>query len=126
MPGPELAEHVRVARAAPGQNDAGNLAQDVWKDVFGAAGLGIVNLCWTLSPEVVVVGGGVGLNWALNEPILRDVLDRLGPPFEDIDLAPAALGDDAGLAGAAAWQEAIGRPTPLRDERSGEPGPSGA
>lgn len=81
----------------------------IWEDAMAAAGLGIVNLCWMLSPELVVVGGGVGMNWELVKPILSEMLAHFGPTTIGTELVPAALGDDAALAGAGGWRAAVGR-----------------
>lgn len=96
---------------------AGNAdARRIWDDLVAAAAVGIVDLAWAFSPEVVVIGGGLGLVGDVLLGPLREAVARDGPPAMDppIAIVPAALGDDAGLAGAAAWQlafrpEAAGR-----------------
>ncbi|MDA3040944.1 MAG: ROK family protein [Actinomycetota bacterium] len=85
------------------------VAAHVWREALGDASLGIVNLCWLMAPQLVVVGGGVGMNAELVLPIIRQSLAAHGPHFLDIDVTSAVLGDDAGLAGAAAWWKAVGR-----------------
>lgn len=85
-------------------------ATGIWGSAIGAVGIGLANLAWIVSPDIVVVGGGVGMNGDLVLPILRDRIDRFGPvTAADIELTNAALGDEAALAGAAAWWEAVGR-----------------
>ena len=89
----------------------------VWDHVVAAAAAGVVNLAWLFAPEVIVIGGGLGLiGGPLLDP-LRATLVASGPPALEppIEVRGAALGDDAGLAGAAAWDdafhaEAAGRP----------------
>jgi glucokinase len=80
---------------------------------------GLVNLAWLFSPDVIVIGGGLGLAGDVLLDPLRQAVQSYGPPamVPPIAILPAALGDDAGLAGAAAWAkafrpEAAGRPTP--------------
>ncbi|MCP3991158.1 MAG: ROK family protein [Actinomycetia bacterium] len=86
-------------------------AVTIWNNAIEAVGIGVVNMAWLLAPQIVVVGGGVGLNHDLIEPIFSRLLVEHGPALDQpIEIAPAALGDDAGLAGAAAWFEAVGRP----------------
>ena len=82
----------------------------VWGRVIDAAAVAVVNLVHLFAPDLVVVGGGVGRNGELVLEPLRDALARHGPEgrTDSIDLVEAALGDDAGLVGAAAWQRAIG------------------
>lgn len=82
-------------------------AQHDLDDVLDAVSLGVVNAAFAFSPEVVVVGGGLGL-----QPVVRDAIARRlaveGPPgwTEPIRVVAAELGDDAGLIGAAAWLRA--------------------
>jgi glucokinase len=90
--------------------EAGNAeAEQIWSDLVAAAAVGIVNLAWTFSPEVVVVGGGLGLVGPVLLDPIRAAVARDGPPAFDppIQIVPAELGDDAGLAGAAAWDRAF-------------------
>ncbi|MHB8507666.1 MAG: ROK family protein [Candidatus Dormibacteria bacterium] len=80
-------------------------ALEVWETAVSAAEAGICALAQLFSPEVVVVGGGVGL---LGEKLLGPVRRALvahGPQdlANPIRLVNADLGDDAGLAGAGAW-----------------------
>jgi glucokinase len=82
----------------------------IWNEAIEAVGIGVVNLAWLLAPQIVVIGGGVGLNHDLIEPIISRLLTECGPALQEpIEVAPAALGDDAALAGAAAWFQAVGR-----------------
>lgn len=82
----------------------------VWTKAIRAVGIGIVNLAWLVAPEVVIVGGGVGRNIDLVAPVLKQELERHGPPTAgSVEIVVAELGDDAALAGAAAWWVAIGR-----------------
>jgi glucokinase len=85
------------------------IASHIWVEVSAAAGIGVANLAHVFSPEIIVVGGGLGLTGKLMEPI-RKALNRHGPRnlYESIEIALAALGDDAGLVGAAGWHDAFG------------------
>ena len=96
-------------------------ATAIWADVVAAAAVGVVNLAWTFSPDVVVIGGGLGLVGDVLLDPLRAAIDRDGPPSVQppIEVVPAQLGDDAGLVGAAGWEhafvpEAAGRPLEAR------------
>ena len=89
----------------------------IWNKAIEAVGIGVVNLAWLLAPQIVVIGGGVGLNYNLIEPIISRLLADHGPALQQpIEVAPAALGDDAALAGAAAWFQAVGRAVSRRGE----------
>jgi glucokinase len=98
--GPEIIAAVRACDP---------LALSVWDAVSGAAALGIVNVAWLFSPHVIVVGGGLGLVGDLLLGPARVALAALGPPGLEppVQVVTAALGDDAGLVGAAAWARAF-------------------
>lgn len=80
-------------------------ATSVWEEVVAAAGAGIANLAHLFSPELIVIGGGLGLSGEFLYEPLRQVLATDGPRnvTVPIRIAPAELGDDAGLIGAAGW-----------------------
>lgn len=92
------------------------LATRIWNDAIEAVAFGVVNMAWLLAPQVVVIGGGVGNNTDLVVPLIDRVLRRHGPGG-DIAVVGAALGDDAGLVGGAAWFTAIGRALDITDPR---------
>ena len=86
-------------------------AARIWESVVEAAGIGAANLAHLFSPGAIVVGGGVARAGELLFGPIRAALARLGPrglpvPIEVIGVA---LGDDAGLAGAAGWSDAFVR-----------------
>ena len=84
-------------------------ASRVLTRVVTAAAIGAVNLAHLFTPAVIVVGGGLGLNGDLVLEPMRQLLASRGPRQlpEPIVVVNAALGDDAGLAGAAAWHRAF-------------------
>lgn len=84
-------------------------ASRVWDQVAEAAGIGVANLAHLFSPEVIIVGGGMSRAGDLLLDPVRAALGRAGPRglSRPIAVVAAALGDDAGLAGAAAWWEAF-------------------
>ncbi len=85
-------------------------AADIWSSAIEVVGLGIANLAWIVAPQIVVVGGGVGMNHDLVVPVVERQLQRFGPDAAGpIEVRTAALGDDAALVGAAAWWTAVGR-----------------
>ena len=85
-------------------------ANGVWEEVLGADAVAVTNLAHLFTPEVVVIGGGLGRSSPRIVDVIRDHVDRHGPPGlpTPIEVAPAALGDDSGLVGAASWQTAFG------------------
>ena len=113
--GPAIAKASAQANIGQRENEFMNLVRQgdaeaglIWHRAISAVSVGIVNLAWVLSPEMVVVGGGVGMNADLVLPTIRTALADYGPRLE-IQVVSAKLGDDAALAGAASWFEALGR-----------------
>jgi glucokinase len=101
-----LAQAQDVVAAAVAGNAA---ARDLWDALVAAAGTGLANVAWVFSPEVIVVGGGLGL---IGEPMLaplREAVAAQGPAGVQppIAVVGAELGDDAALVGAAAWHRAF-------------------
>ena len=90
-----------VARAAAQGDD---LAADVWQDSMQALGFGVVNCIHIFNPDVIILGGGVTrAGRQVFDPVL-EIVDRyaLPVPRAAVRIVPAALGEDAGLVGAAA------------------------
>lgn len=83
-------------------------ATSVWQRVVRVAAIGVSNLVWIAAPAAVVIGGGLGRNGALVLEPIRQTICEVGPAdlVDELLIVEAALGDDAGLAGAAAWTEA--------------------
>jgi glucokinase len=81
------------------------IARDVYERAGFYIGIGVANLIAILSPQMVVIGGGVAqAGDLLFEPIRRVVRERVHvTPVEKVQIVPAQLGTDAGLIGAAVW-----------------------
>lgn len=84
-------------------------ASEVWNAAIDAAAFGVVNLCWIVTPQLVVIGGGVGMNSDIVLPTIHQRIRDHGPSVVPIGVVSASLGDDAALIGGAAWWQAIGR-----------------
>ena len=97
--GPRGGDVIDAARAGSAA------AARIWDDVVTAAAVGVINLVWTFAPEVVVIGGGLGL---IGEVLLEPLRERVAQtdPTKCV-IVGAALADDAGLAGAASWTRAF-------------------
>jgi glucokinase len=67
-------------------------------------GIGVANVVTTLHPELVVIGGGVSaLGSLLFDPLRAAVSRRVRMfPAASVSIECSALGDEAGLYGAAA------------------------
>lgn len=98
--GKELVERARGGDGA---------ASDILRRVVAAAAVGALNLVHLFSPDVLVVGGGLGRNGDLVLDPIRALLDTHGPRHlpQPVAVVTAALGDDAGLVGAGAWHRAF-------------------
>lgn len=68
-------------------------------------GIAVVNTLVTISPNRVLIGGGVAAAGdLLLDPIRRTVRERtFMVPIEQVEILPTALSDNAGLIGAALW-----------------------
>lgn len=80
------------------------LAIAIWNDVAAKLACSLVNLCWLLNPQALVIGGGVAkAGPVLFEPLDRLVRAQLGEPFkQDLQILPARFANEAGIIGAAA------------------------
>lgn len=95
-----------VARVRAGDTGATAVVEKVAR----AIALTIVNLTHLFSPDVVVVGGGLGRNLDLFDRQIGAALERYGPRglATPTVVIQASLGDDSGLVGAAGWSAAAG------------------
>jgi len=95
-----------VAAIRAGDHSFGHL----WERYSMAVAATAVNIAHLLLPEIIVIGGGVSSAGDLLLTPVREWLARYGPQDlpRPIDVAVAALADDAGLVGAAAWTDAFG------------------
>ncbi|HEX7125564.1 MAG TPA: ROK family protein [Thermodesulfobacteriota bacterium] len=93
-----------VARLAQtGEGPEAEVARGVYRRAGRALGILAATLVNILNPRAILVGGGMSEAWDLIEPPLRaELLARAHRPMgETTVLARAALGDDAGILGAA-------------------------
>jgi glucokinase len=67
-------------------------------------GVGIANYVNIFNPDVVVVGGGIMAAGELLLGVAREEAGRraLRPPWREVEVVAAELGNDAGVLGAAA------------------------
>ena len=81
-------------------------ATAVWTQMVENVTIGIINLAWCYGPDLIVIGGGIGREQPLLDPVRARLSQRAPTIAMDFSLAKAELGDDAGLIGAAAWDRA--------------------
>jgi glucokinase len=79
-----------------------------WQNYGKLLGVGVANLVYILTPEAVILGGGLSASAKFFLPAMVTELNQrvLGPSRESLAIASAELGNDAGMLGAAklAWQ----------------------
>jgi glucokinase len=91
--------------------DAGEpAAQAIWQQAIAACAAGISSLAMSFYPSMIVIGGGMGRQHAFFDAVRAMVLGRPGHHPDDLAIVRSSLGDDAGLAGAAAWARATAGP----------------
>lgn len=91
----------RHVAAAAAQGDP--LASTIMQHEGELIGVGLVNLLHLYSPERIALGGGVMKSFALLESHARRVIaERAMPPYRDVPIELAQLGDNVGVLGAAA------------------------
>jgi glucokinase len=78
-------------------------ARAIWEDAVTACAAGMCNLVMAFAPRAVIVGGGIGRRPEFFDPLRELVLQRKEHRPTELSIALSALGDDAGLAGAAVW-----------------------
>jgi len=95
-----------IARARAGDASA----QSVWDALWRGAGMAAVNLAHLLVPDMIVLGGGVSREGEPFRSAIESAVLEHGPQDlqDHISVRLGALGDDSGLAGAAAWAGAMG------------------
>ncbi|MFJ7933314.1 ROK family protein [Sporosarcina sp. NPDC096371] len=79
------------------------VASAVVDEVTSAIALGLKNVVHTFNPDCIVIGGGVSLAGdELFSPVLKKTKKLVMEPYrETFRIAPAKLGDDVGVVGAA-------------------------
>jgi len=81
----------------------------IWENALKVIRAAVFNMALWFSPQVVVIGGGIGLNAPTLVESISSWLEEHPPPgLPGLAVARSALGDDAGLAGAAAWSRMFG------------------
>ena len=93
-----------IARAARAGDE---IANDIYQTAGFYIGVAVSTILASVGPRKVIIGGGVAqAGELLLEPIRRTVLERVHVmPVEQVDIAPAALGINAGMIGAALWAQ---------------------
>jgi glucokinase len=92
-----------------GSGSGDPVARAVWDEAVDALAFVLAVTAAVAAPELIIIGGGLsGAGDVLLAPLRRKVAARVTPPQRQPELVPAALGEQAGLLGAAllAWRQA--------------------
>lgn len=78
-------------------------ANSFWQDYGRNLGAGLASLIYVLTPEAVILGGGIAASTDLFLPWVQAEIERRVMPTsrENLVILPAALGNQAGMIGAA-------------------------
>ena len=79
----------------------------IWQGAIAACAVGVDNLVMSFYPDTVVIGGGFGRRDEFFEAVRELVMSNPQHHPADLVVVRSALGDDAGLAGAAAWEARV-------------------
>lgn len=86
------------------------IAIQIWDDIARKLATTVMNACWLLNPEAIVIGGGVAkAGDLLFAPLQKHLFAQLSGPFKDhLTLLPARFGSEAGMVGAATMALELG------------------
>jgi glucokinase len=79
------------------------IAKQLWAQLGMELGFGLANVVWLLNPDTLVIGGGVAKAGELLFAPIRQTIRSVTMPtfFENLQILPAELGNDAGVIGSA-------------------------
>jgi glucokinase len=107
-------EHVSGEVVAQAARQGDELANDILTTAGHYFGIGLSTIVQLLNPDRIVIGGGLARTGSLMmEPALQALNENIHPVLVDsAEIVSSALGDDAGMMGAAAlvWESTVGRP----------------
>jgi glucokinase len=91
-----------IARAARAGD---KIALEIYDRAGFYLGIAAANICVTLGPRRIIIGGGVAqAGELLLAPIRRTLQERVTViPIEQVEVVPSQLGDNAGVIGVASW-----------------------
>jgi glucokinase len=82
-------------------------ALEFWRNYGRYLGIGLASLIYVLTPEAIIIGGGISAGAEFFLPAVRSEIEQrvLASSREDLQLLVAELGNQAGMVGAAklAW-----------------------
>ncbi len=81
------------------------IAKDIYEKAGFYIGIAAANVCASIGPKRIIIGGGVAqAGELLLNPIHRTLRERVHiMPIEQVDVVSSQLGDNAGVIGVACW-----------------------
>jgi len=100
----KFAENCSPAALTKAAHQGDAIAITLWDEIGQMLATSLMNCCWLLNPEAIVIGGGVArAGDLLFSPLKKHLFSQLSGPFvDDLAIMPAAFGHEAGIIGAAA------------------------
>jgi glucokinase len=97
-------EDCSPAALAEAAHHGDEIALERWNITGRMLATAMMNACWLLNPEAIIIGGGVArAGELLFKPFREHLLSQLSGPFKDnLAILPAQFGHEAGTIGAAA------------------------
>ena len=97
-------EDCSPAALAEAAQHGDEIALGCWNRIGRLLATSMMNACWLLNPEALIIGGGVArAGELLFKPFREHLLSQLSGPFKDnLAILPAQFGHEAGTIGAAA------------------------
>lgn len=92
------------AKLSTAAHQGDEVAIKLWDLIGAKLGSAVMNCCWLLNPQAVIIGGGVAkAGDLLFSPLTAHLYSQLSGPFkEHLMVLPARFGNEAGMIGAAA------------------------
>ena len=99
---------IRSSTLANAVEAGDKVVEKIIRDAATHIGTALAGVIHTISPDVVVLGGGLieAMPGLIVKEVMRSARNRVMPAYrETFKVVEAKLGDDAGVMGAAAWAE---------------------
>lgn len=114
--GTDISE-IRSGALADSVKNGDKVVQRLIEEACEAIGYAVVNIVHLLSPDTIILGGGMveAMEELIVGTVRKTARDRVMSVYKDrFEVVAAKLGDDAGVIGAAAWAKKV----QSKDERS--------
>jgi glucokinase len=97
--------HITPELIAQAAEVGDEIAKDIYEKAGFYIGIAAANVCASIGPRRIVIGGGVAqAGELLLDPIRRTIQERVFVmPIEEVEVVQSKLGDNAGVVGVACW-----------------------